>query len=369
MVDVQETKQLLKNFKSMMIAWGVAITVLVGIGVLVEISHTPEVKALKDVPTPTNKAAINKSSASVAIQMTTPDPATLSSERFKSLDVGDTDETDIILPPPTMVLVQEDQDIIELGAHGTLPKRSEGGKVSWQVYGSPSTAIEERPRIAIIVTNMGLNKQQTTSAIKNLHPAVTFAFSPYGIALNEWRNLSRSTGHEVLLLAPMEPLNYPKNHPGKLSLFTASDSLENIDVLHKVMGEMVGYVGMMNYMGSKFMTVQAKLRPVLTELNIRGLMFVDGNTTPFSKGASIAQGIGLPRAYIDTHIDRIPSEEEIKIQLQELENLAKSRGVAVGIAHNYPISINLLQEWINTLPDQGFQLVPITATVNRQPIS
>ena len=352
-----------------MIAWGAALTILIGIGVLVEISHNPEGEASKGEPTPSSKAATNKFSASVAIQMTTPDPATLSSERFKSLDTSDADEADIILPPPTMVVTQEDQDIIELGPYGSLPKRSEGGKVAWQTYSSPSAANEERPRIAIIVTNMGLNKQQTTSAIKTLPAAVTFAFSPYGVALNDWRNLARSTGHEVLLLAPMEPLNYPKNHPGKLSLFTASDSLENIDVLHKVMGEMVGYVGMMNYMGSKFMTVQPKLRPILTEMNIRGLMFVDGSTTPFSAGASIAQGIGLPRAYVDTHIDRIPSKEEILIQLQDLENLAKSRGVAVGVAHNYPISITLLQQWISTLPDQGFQLVPITATVNRQPIS
>ena len=243
-MGIQETKQLLKNLKSMMIAWGVALTVLIGIGVLLEISHNPEGKASSGKSDQPIKDVTNKSSASVAIQMTTPDPATLSSERFKSLDTSEVGDGDIILPPPTMVVVQEDQDIIELGSHGTLPKRSEEGKVAWQTYSSPSAANEARPRIAIIVTNMGLNKQQTTSAIKNLPAAVTFAFSPYGIALNEWRNLSRSTGHEVLLLAPMEPLNYPKNHPGKLSLFTASDSLENMDILHKVMGEMVGYVGM-----------------------------------------------------------------------------------------------------------------------------
>ena len=360
---------MLKSLKSMMIAWGAVLTILIGLGVLVEVSHNPDDKASSDKLAQSRKDTTNKSSASVAIQKTAPDPATLSSERFKSLDTIDADESDLILPPPTMVVVQEDQDIIELGSHGTLPKRSEDGKVAWQVYSSPSAANEERPRIAIIVTNMGLNKQQTTSAIKTLPAAVTFAFSPYGLALNDWRNLARSTGHEVLLLSPMEPLNYPKTHPGKLSMFTANDSLENIDILHRVMGEMVGYVGMMNYMGSKFMTVQPKLRPILTEMNIRGLMFVDGNTTPFSTGASIAQGIGLPRAYVDAHIDRIPSEEEILIQLQDLENLAKSRGVAVGIAHNYPISITLLQKWISTLPDQGFQLVPITATVNRQPVS
>ena len=363
---MREIIQLLKNFKSMIIAWGVALTILIGLGVLLEVSHNPQDTLPQGDLTQSHKDAVNKSSASVEIQMTTPDPSTLTSERFKSLNVPDTDKSDLILPPPTFVVTQEDPDLIE---YGSLPKRSEDGKVAWQTYSSPTLADEERPRIAIIITDMGLNKQQTTSAIKNLPAAVTFAFSPYGVALNDWRNLARSTGHEVLLLAPMEPLNYPQNHPGNLSLYTNKDSLENIEILHKVMGSMVGYVGMMNYMGSKFMAVQPNLRPILTEMNIRGLMFVDGYTTPFSKGANIAQGIGLPRSIVDAHIDKIPSQEEIMIQFQGLENIAKSRGVAVGIAHNYPISISLLQKWIATLPDQGFQLVPITATVNRQPIS
>lgn len=366
---MREIIQLLKKLKPMIIAWGVALTVLIGLGVLLEVSYSPGIIPSQGEPAQPHRDADNKSSASVEIQMTTPDPSTLTSERFKSLDVPDTDKSNLILPPPTFVVTQEDPDLIELGEYGSLPKRSEDGKVAWQTYSAPSLPDEERPRIAIIITDMGLNKQQTTSAIQNLPTAVTFAFSPYGVALNDWRNLARSTGHEVLLLTPMEPLNYPQNHPGKLSLFTNKDSLENTKVLHKIMGSMVGYVGMMNYMGSKFMTIQPNLRPILTEMNIRGLMFVDGYTTPFSKGANIAQGIGLPRSVVDAHIDRIPSQEEIMIQLQDLENIAKSRGVAVGIAHNYPISINLLQKWIATLPDQGFQLVPITATVNRQPIS
>lgn len=357
---------MLKSLKSMMIAWGVALTVLIGIGVILEVSHSPDEDThLQNEPA----KAPDKSLASVAIQVAAPDPTTQTSERFKSLDTHGTKQSDMILPPPTFVVVQEDQDLIEIGSSGPLPKRGTDGKVAWQRYGSPVLADETRPRIAIIITDMGLNKQQTTSAIKNLPAAVTFAFSPYGVALNDWRNLARSTGHEVLMLVPMEPLNYPQNDPGYLSLLTTNDSLVNIDILHKIMGSMVGYVGMMNYMGSKFMTLQSNLRPILTEINVRGLMFVDGHTTQFSKGAKIAQGIGLPRAINDAYIDKIPSQEEIMIQLQDLENRAKSRGVAVGIARNYPISINLLEKWTQGLSDQGFQLVPITATVNRQPIS
>jgi len=140
-------------------------------------------------------------------------------------------------------------------------------------------------------------------------------------------------------------------------------------MLHKVMGTMTGYVGMMNYMGSKFMTLQPNLRPILTEMHVRGLMFVDASTTPFSKGGNIAQGLGLPRAINDAFIDTVPSEDEIRIQLQDLENRANSLGVAIGVARNYPISINILQKWSKGLSKRGFQLVPITATVNRQPIA
>jgi uncharacterized protein len=353
----------------MIIAWGTALTLLIGIGVLLEISHEPEDSHLQSEPKQDQSNTVNKSLASVAIQKTTPDPASLTSQRFNNAKKDATDLEDSILPPPTFVVIQEDPDLIELGSGGLLPKRSADGKVAWQTYAHREVTDETRPRIAIIITDMGLNKQLTTSAIKKLPAAVAFAFSPYAVALNDWRSLARSTGHEVLMLVPMEPLNYPQNDPGSLSLITTKDSLENIDTLHKVMSSMVGYVGMMNQMGSKFMTLQPNLRPILTEMNIRGLMFVDGRTTPFSKGAKIAQGIGLPRSYIDTHIDRIPSEEEIMIQLQDLENRAKTLGVAVGLAHNYPLSITLLQKWIDGLSDQGFQLVPITATVNRQPIS
>ena len=359
----------MKSLKSMIIAWGASLTVLIAIGVLLEVGHDPE-EQLSSQEQDAVADQHAKITASVAI-VKKPDEADAMpvSERFQSPGESEPQEPIAILPPPTFVVVQEDSDLIELGAEGLLPRRGTDGKVSWQTYASPLPVDTEKPRIAIIVTDMGLNKKQTTEAIEKLPAAVTFAFSPYGLALNDWRNLVRTTGHEILMLLPMEPVNYPQSDAGKYSLLTNQDSLENINTLHTVMGKMVGYVGIMNHMGSKFMTQQPVLRPILNEMHIRGLMFVDARTTQFSKGATIAQAVGMPRAVNDAFIDNITSEEEILIQLQDLQNRARSRGVAVGVARNYPLSIAILQKWAKELPDQGFQLVPITATVNRQPIS
>ncbi len=361
----------MKSLKKMMVAWGAALTLLIAIGVLLEMAYSPEQSQKSDNPAEIAPPQADSSSkASIAIPQQAHLGDTIpASSRFISSDSKEQEDAISILPPPTFVVVQEDPEIIEAGATGLLPKRGADGQVAWHRYASPLPIDEELPRIAIIITDMGLNKKQTTSAIEKIPAGVNFAFSPYGLALNDWRNLARSTGHEILMLVPMEPINYPQNNPGTLTLLTTEDPLKNKETLNKIMGKLVGYVGMMNHMGDKFMTQQPSLRPILNEINARGLMFVDAQTTQFSKGASIAQSIGLPRATNDTFIDEITSREEILVQLQDLKNRARARGVAVGVARNYPMSITIIEKWSKGLADQGFQLVPITATVNRQPIS
>lgn len=356
-----------KNLKVMTIAWGAAITIFIGLGVLLEVSYSPA----DDGPDQKNSADTHFTSTPASMDISQPTGMGNGSSINSKIKSSDGDEDNgllRILPPPTFVVTQEDPDLIELGSSGVLPKRGADGKVSWKTYTSPIAVDDARPRIAIIITDMGLSKRQTSAAIEKLPPAVTFAFSPYSVGLNEWRNLSRSTGHEILMLVPMEPVNYPQSDAGKFSLLTNQDALDNIAQLHVIMGKMVGYVGMMNHMGSKFMTTQPNLRPILNEMNVRGLMFVDAKTTQFSKAGIIAQGIGLPRAINDIVIDEFTSETEILMRLKDLENSARARDTAVGIARNYPMTIKLLQKWIDGLANQGFQLVPITATVNRQPI-
>ena len=42
---------------------------------------------------------------------------------------------------------------------------------------------------------------------------------------------------------PLEPLDYPRQDPGPLTLLTSLDAGQNSDRLSKLMGEGTGYVG------------------------------------------------------------------------------------------------------------------------------
>src|SRR5690606_39296034 len=77
--------------------------------------------------------------------------------------------------------------------------------------------------------------------------------------LSPYTTLCRA-GHEVMLDLPMEPMDYPKNDPGPKALFTHLAQQENIERLHWVLGRSVGYVGVTNFMGSRFTTSPEVLR-------------------------------------------------------------------------------------------------------------
>jgi len=237
----------------------------------------------------------------------------------------------------------------------------------WQKLASPFDANDARPRVAVVIVDLGLSSAATQTAIQNLPAAVSLGFSPYADNLPNWVNLARAAGHEVLLGLPMEPANFPTRDPGPQTLLTSLSPRENIDRLDWVLGRAQGYVGVTNYMGSRFTTSAQALRPVLTTLRDRGLMFVDARTTPRSEAARLATEVSLPRAINDRMIDEQASRAAIDAMLADIERVAKQTGNAVAMGQPYPVTFERLAAWLPTLDGKGIALAPITAMVNRQP--
>ena len=65
----------------------------------------------------------------------------------------------------------------------------------------------------------------------------------------------------------------------------------------------------------------------------------------------------------DFTIDAVPTLAEIDRALAKLENLAKERGTAVGVASALPISIDRIGVWIKALESHGIMLVPLTTAM------
>ena len=190
----------------------------------------------------------------------------------------------------------------------------------WLAYARPSDETADRPRIAIVVAGLGLGRAATTAAIK-LPGAVTLAFASHARDLQQWIDLARAAGHEVLLDLPMEPENYPAIDPGPQALLTSLSSAENAERLKWHLGRASGYVGVTHNMGSRFTASSDQMRPILSALKVRGLMFLDARTSANSVAASLATAIGLPRAINNRFLDTQASRPAIDRRLDEIVKL------------------------------------------------
>jgi uncharacterized protein len=261
-----------------------------------------------------------------------------------------------------------DPELVADSPNGKLPIVGPNGKTPWQTYAAAFDAADDGPRLAIVIEDLGLNKDRTEDAIKHLPPEVTLAFSPYAENLQGWANKARAAGHEILLGLPMEPVSYPQDDPGPDALLTGLSADQNVQRLQHLMGKVTGYVGVINAMGSKFTASTSAMTPVLEDISRRGLVFVDSSATRLSVAAKIARGFDVPRAINNRYVDNDLTADAIDDQLTELEKVAQGYGAAVGIARSYPVSIERLAAWIPTLKSKGIMIAPITAVVNRQPI-
>lgn len=263
--------------------------------------------------------------------------------------------------------------LIVMGANGPLPVLGPDSMVAWREYARPAeteenVSGEERPKIAILVTGIGLNSTSSDLAIRRLPGQIDLGFSPYGRQLQSWMDKSRAAGHEGFLMIPAEPLKYPENDPGPHTLLTGASERDNLKKLDWLLSQVTGYVGVVNDMGSKFTASEPDILPILTDLHGRGLMFLDSRSTRFSVAAKLARRISMPRALNNLYIDNIISASEIAKNLATLENTARTYGTALGVARAFPLTIEELEKWARGLEARGIQLVPITAIANRQPI-
>lgn len=268
---------------------------------------------------------------------------------------------------PVGLALAPDPGLIEQTALGPLPRIGADGREPWQVYSRPYVNADSRPRVAVVVSGLGRSASATEAAIQDLPGEVTLAFLPYGQDLQNWINLARAAGHEVLINLPMEPLDYPANDPGPNTLLTALSPEQNQSRLNWVLSRVTGYVGVTNHMGSRFTASEEAMVPVVETLKSRGLLFVDSREAARSMGAILATRSQVPRAIVDRFVDkREASRVVIDANLAEIERVAIEDGVALAMGQQYPVTIERLSLWLETLNDKGIALAPISAIVNLQ---
>ncbi|KQY98062.1 hypothetical protein ASD45_18940 [Pseudolabrys sp. Root1462] len=252
--------------------------------------------------------------------------------------------------------------LLEKTRYGNIPKIGPDGGKALAVYAQVKALpinLKDRPRIAIVLSGVGISASGTADAF-TLPPSVTFAVAPYAVDVAKLADRARDEGHELLLQTPMEPFDYPNNDPGPQTLLTSLTPEQNIDRLHWLMSRMQGYVGLISYMGARFLATEPAMSPVVNEAAKRGLLFVDGGASNRSVAGSLAAAKSMPYAKADIIIDTVPTPVEIERALARLEIIARESGSAIGIATAQPGAVNRIAEWMKKVESRGFVLVPVT---------
>lgn len=268
---------------------------------------------------------------------------------------------------PGSLVAAPDPRLVERARHGVLPRKGRDGARALEVYARPPGPATSGPRIALVVTGLGIGQTATGEAIAKLPAPVSLAFAPYGGELEGSVARAREAGHEVMLQAPMEPFDYPDNDPGPHTLLTDGKPAEASDRLHWIMSRFSGYIGIVNFMGAKLMANDAALSALLREAGARGLGFVDDGSSPRSLAASVGAKVGTPTVRADAVIDAVPRGDAVERELSRLEALARTKGVAVGSASALPMTVERIARWAAGLEAKGIRLVPVSSVLLADP--
>lgn len=263
---------------------------------------------------------------------------------------------------PATPMIGVNPALVEKTPKGDLPVISADGTKPWRYYSKPFERKNSQPMVAIIVSGLGHNRAVTNLAL-GLPEQVTVSFSPYTKDLVSWATSIRANGHEMLIDLPMEPANYPASDPGPYGLLVDKGAAENNKRLEWQMSRFPMSMGFLTPQNEVFTANNEAFKFLLQSLSNRGLLLVVGREPHRKDTREMIDGNTSAIAVADMLLDEELTASGIQTRLAALEELAKKNGYAIAVAQPYPVTVEQLRVWINTLDSKGITLVPLSVIV------
>ena len=222
--------------------------------------------------------------------------------------------------------------------------------------------MDGQPKVAIIIDDLGYDRRMARRFLE-LETDLTFSVLPHTPHTRTISREIKNRGRELILHLPMEPVEYPRIDPGPGALLTSMDPDELIQQLRDNLAAVPGVKGVNSHMGSRLTAAPDQMNQIFSILKQQNLYFVDSRSTARSSGRSSARLLKVPFAERDIFIDHVPDSAFIRSQCRKLIRIAKKRGYAVGIAHPYKTTYNVLREILPEL-QQEVRVVPVSQIVS-----
>lgn len=263
-------------------------------------------------------------------------------------------------PPQPAQPLQPAQPVAELQRRTpgglAVPIVGPDGRRPWQVYARPFTAPAKTPRIAVVISGLGLAQEATAAAIEAMPPEVSLAFDAAAPQLADRIAAARRAGHEALVELSLQSEAFPAVDPGPDGLLTAFSPAENAARLEQVLARAPMTVGVLARGGDAYATSAPHAAALMNDLRRAGVAWI--STVPFGNADAYPA-----RAGVDVAIDAASFREQISARLRQAEATASARGGAVVAVEATPLALAQLSPWLGGLAGHGFVLAPVSAMV------
>ena len=208
--------------------------------------------------------------------------------------------------------------------------------------------------IGLIIDDFGYRNDHVSNGFLQLPGKLTYAIIPGHDYSQLFSKKAYDAGYEIIVHLPMENIGktYGEEEYVLMSYFQDDEIKNRINKAFDLLPESIG---LNNHQGSRGTTDSRVMTLVAGVIKEKKKFFIDSRTTNNSLAETTMRKYGVPTNKRDVFLDNELDEEKIKIQLLELADVSEEKGIAIGIGHVKPQTLNVLAKEIPVLQKKGFR--------------
>ena len=216
------------------------------------------------------------------------------------------------------------------------------------------TQIPMRGVIGIIIDDFGYRNDHISNGFLEIPAKLTYAIIPGHDHSQSFSKKAYDAGYEIIVHLPMENIGktYGEEEYVLMSYFQDDEIKSRIN---KAFDHLPESIGLNNHQGSRGTADSRVMTHVANVIKEKKKFFIDSRTTSNSLAESTMRKYGVPTNKRDIFLDNELDEEKIKAQLMKLADVSERKGIAIGIGHVKPQTLNVLAREIPVLQEKGFR--------------